>query len=93
MRQYYTKDSEYAGADAFALAIDANILKKTGLLTAENAGSTMLTASENGMNGEMCVTVTSSGYSSKNSASGQFEGICKEAQKYSQHRLRAICRF
>ena len=93
MRQYFTKDSEYAGADAFALAIDANILKKTGLLTAENAGATMLTASENGMNGEMCVTVTSSGYSSKNSASGQFEGICKEAQKYSQHRVRAICRF
>lgn len=93
MRQYYVKDSEYDGADAFALAIDNGILKKTGLLTAENAGQPMLTATEYGMNGETCVTVTSSGYSSKNTASDTYTGICKEAQKYAQNRLRAICRF
>lgn len=93
MRQYYVKDSEYAGADAFALAIDNGILKKTGLLTAENSGVEMLTSTEYGTKGENCVTVVSTGYSVKDSASGNFTGICRSKNKYDQIRLRAICRF
>ena len=91
MRQYYVKDSEYDGADAFAFAIDQGILKKTGILTAANSGNNMLTSTEFGMKAESCVTVISSGYSNK--TNGVFTGICKEAQKYAQNRLRAICRF
>lgn len=93
MRQYFVKDSEYAGADAFALAIDANILKKNGILTSESGGNAILTSTEFGMNAEECVTVISSGYSQKSSVTGQYEGICKAVQKYNQYRLRAICRF
>jgi hypothetical protein len=91
MSQYFKKNSEYAGADAFATAIDNNILKKAGLLTSANAGQQFLTSTEFGIKGEDCVTVISSGLSKK--SSGVFVGICNPEAKYNQYKIRAVCRF
>jgi hypothetical protein len=91
MSQYFKKDSEYAGADAFANAIDNNILKKDGLLTSANAGQQFLTSTEFGIKGDECLIVISSGLSKK--SSGVFVGICNPEAKYNQYKIRAVCRF
>lgn len=91
MRQYFTKDSEYDGANAFALAIDNGILKKSGLLTSEKEGNEMLTSSEYTIKGEDCVIVISSGYSKL--SNNVYTGICQGSYKYNAKYLRAICKF
>ena len=92
MRQYYTNDSEFEGANAFKLAIDEKILKTAGWLTGVTNGTTVLSSTESGTNAQKFVAVSTTGISATET-NGTYKGICAGAEKYDGARLRPICRF
>ena len=67
MRQYFTKDSEFEGADAFNLAISEKILNTDGFITSATSGHTILSSTEQGSGvATKYIGVNSNGVSSDN---------------------------
>ena len=94
MRQYYFKDSEYDGADAYALAIDNKILKTGGWMTSATSDApSMISSTEYGANAHKFVVVEPSGVNQSNGVGG-YTGICTSYDKYQTGAvLRLVCRF
>lgn len=104
MRQYFAKDSEFEGADAFAMAIDEKKLKTRGFLDAATngaSGMTILTSTESAAIdggsaiGSKYVGVIATGLSSSTAIGSNvtYNGICVTVEKYTQNSVRPICRF
>ena len=94
MRQYHFKDSEYDGADAYALAIDAKLLKTAGWMTSATSDTpSIISSTEYGTNAHKFVVVEPSGANYDNGVGG-YTGICTSYDKYQTGaNLRLICRF
>lgn len=98
MRQYLINDSTFEGSNAFKTAIESGILKNTGWLTKSSLSeglnsATIITSTEYDDNAQKYVTVTTSGISSFTSEGQNRTGMCGNNYKYSNARLRPICRF
>lgn len=94
IRQYYFKDSEYDGADAYALAIDSKILKTAGWMTSATSNApSIISSTEYGPKAQRFVVVEPSGVNYDNGIGG-LSGICTPYDKYQTGaNLRLICRF
>lgn len=102
MRQYFAKDSQFDGANAFATAIDGKKLATRGFLDAATNGTTgmtILTSTETVSSGSSIgskyVGVIATGISASITigSTTEYSGICATVDKYTQNSIRPICQF